>query len=860
MRPLYAGWGRLMQAFVRWLCAGIAPPPPLPSGEAVPENGAHVYVTRGDSTFLALAFLESLFRQNVRDVYFLGGIRLWWYRPWRPIWRAVRGTLAPSRRPVAEPGTVAEVLESIHARYGRRGYELASHVAAGRSVAVVLPVARGRGLLADWTDYVQMLLTLQASLSHPIVLWPHILATREQSGRSGRGVLDWLLGDHRRPGWLRHWTMLLVLRHGSVMRAEPVVLPAWRDDHASAEVASSARKLRGQLHQCMDEAQRVVAGPSLGNYEQMEREVLADAELRAGIAQLAQKTGQSELLLEAQAARKLRRMAANYDVRAIRAMEHVLYWLFHRIYDGIVIDEAGLAKVIEASRRAPVVFCPSHKSHIDYLVLSFIMWTHGIAPPHVAAGANLDFFPVGTLFRRCGAFFLRRSFRDDPAYGALMRAYLAFLVRAGTSIEFFLEGTRSRSGKLLPPKFGLLRMLLDAYCHGARDDIVFVPVSIDYERILEAQSFRRELRGASKQAETFRGLLASTGLLGSRYGRLHVQFGEPMSLATWALGRPLQAEVERREQVEKLGYEILHRVGTICSVTPTNVVATVLLGHVGRGIAQGTLIARGLAILEFLESVSARLVESLVRPQTRIEAILEATQKLVDERVVVFEFAGQSDQERIYSVVDEARATLDYHKNAIMNHFGAAAIVCRALLVAGRSEVATHAETMKHAQFLSHLFKREFIYRVDREFSVHFDETVGELSLFDLIEVGADGQLRVREEQTVAHLSGLLTNYIEGYRIAIEAALDLRAMELTPHDFVARALERARRAYLEGASSRPEAASRTLMETALSWLLGQGLLVCRAHEKPSILRFGAAGHLRLTQVMQQLEPFARPLL
>lgn len=874
MKSIYDSWGRLFRACVRFLCASIhLPPATEDASQAVPAVGPQVFVTRGDSTWLALAFLDTLARQGVHDIYFLGGVRLWWYRPWAPVWQACKRLLRKPKLSDRGPASdiaanvaIQAVLAAIGARFGRRAEALAEHVAAGRKVAVVLPVARGRGgPIADWTDYMCALLSLQTALAQPIVVWPHLLVTREQSGKLGTGVLDWLLGDSRKPGWLRHWTMLLVLRHGSMRRSEPLDLRAYAEAQGSTDLPAQARALRRELHHRMDEEQRVVAGPALSDFEEMARQVLQAPSLRAAIAQQAQSDNQPEVLLEVQTARRLRRLTANYDVRVIRMMEHLLFYLFHRIYDGIVIDEPGLAKVIEASRRAPVVFCPSHKSHVDYLVLSFVLWTHGIAPPHVAAGANLNFFPIGALFRRCGAFFLQRSFRDDPVYAALMRNYLAYLVRAGTSIEFFLEGTRSRSGKLLPPKFGMLRMLVDAWRDGAREDLLFVPVSIDYDRIMEAGAYRLELKGASKRAETFRGLLGSSGLLGRRYGRLHVQFGEPISMQNWTQGRSLDDENKRRQQTERLGFRILHDVAMVCSVTPTNVVCTALLGHVGRGMAQGTLISRSLAILDFLQAVSARLVGPLAIEEARISAVLDAVQKLVDENMVSFESAGASDQERIYFVTEEARLSLDYHKNAIMNYFASAAVISRALLrrKAGRNtdpnqpadDSRIYERTHADAQFLSHLFKREFIFRVDGDLTRSFDETLGAMGLFGLLRIDASGAIYIEEPETIAHLAALLDNYLQAYRIAAEAALDLRAMELTQKDFVARAIERARRAYLEGVISRPETASRTLMETALSWLMERGILTQSDGRKTGILRIGDTGAQQLRGIIDGITPY-----
>ncbi|RYF07583.1 MAG: glycerol-3-phosphate acyltransferase, partial [Oxalobacteraceae bacterium] len=431
----------------------------------------------------------------------------------------------------------------------------------------------------------------------------------------------------------------------------------------------------------------------------------------------------------------MRHIAARYDVRVIKTMEWVLHGIFNRIYDGIAVDERGLQAAIEASRRAPVVFCPSHRSHIDYLVMSFVLWTHGIAPPHIAAGANLAFFPLGTIFRGCGAFFLRRTFRNEPIYTAVFRAYIAHLLGAGTSIEFFLEGTRSRTGKLLLPRYGLLSMVVDAWRRGARDDLVFVPVSIDYERIIEAQSYERELRGADKRAEDITGLLATTRVLRSRYGRVQLQFGAPISLKALAADKGLpqspapQHDALWRAEIARLGFSILHRVATVASVTPTSVVCTALLSHPGRGMAQGTLIERVDGIVNFLLGAGARLSQSVAHEEMRVSAVLEAVQKLVDEGVVSVERAGRSDMEPIYRVADESRVNLDYHKNAVMNYFAPAALVARAMQRRGMAHTVPYKDLHQDTQFLSRLLKKEFLYRVDADFDTYFADELGCLAV-----------------------------------------------------------------------------------------------------------------------------------
>src|SRR5262249_45677326 len=215
----------------------------------------------------------------------------------------------------------------------------------------------------------------------------------------------------------------------------------------------------------------------------------------------------------------LREIAADPKPWMFRLGRPILSWVFRRIFDGIEVDREGLAKVRDAARKGPLIIVPSHKSHVDYLVLSYVFLENDLVPPHIAAGANLAFWPLGFFFRRGGAFFLRRTFRGDRLYGAVFRAYVRKLLRERFNIEFFIEGGRSRTGKLLAPKLGLLGMVVEAAldddgAHARKAQVV--PISIGYEKVIEEKSYAKELAGGKKKKEDVKGLLKATRVLGAR--------------------------------------------------------------------------------------------------------------------------------------------------------------------------------------------------------------------------------------------------------------------------------------------------------------------------------------------------------
>ena len=185
----------------------------------------------------------------------------------------------------------------------------------------------------------------------------------------------------------------------------------------------------------------------------------------------------------------LKEMQATPDTATIKGLEVLLDRVFHRIYAGIEVDMQGLARLRELSKEGSLVLLPSHKSHVDYLVLSFIFNQHNLQMPMIAAGDNLSFFPLGPILRRAGGFFIRRSFRGDKLYSVVVEAYVRRLLRDGYTLELFLEGGRSRTGKLLEPKFGMLAMMVDAALSLPNREVFFVPISIGYERIIETSGY-----------------------------------------------------------------------------------------------------------------------------------------------------------------------------------------------------------------------------------------------------------------------------------------------------------------------------------------------------------------------------------
>ena len=245
------------------------------------------------------------------------------------------------------------------------------------------------------------------------------------------------------------------------------------------------------------------------------------------------------------ARKSLNVIMANYQPNALRVMCQAHVYLFKRIYEKIVVNEAQLDRIrkLQLARKGPIIFCPTHRSYVDFLILSVVLLFYKIDVPHICAGEDLMHITgVSAFLRMCGAFFMRRTFRGDPMYKAIFTEYVTQLVKDATVMEFFVEGTRSRTNKMLSPKFGILKIMCDAFFDRKVEEITFVPVNINYTRTLEDLSFPGELTGAPKVKENLGRIVGAIETLSINYGSLYLDFHDPIHLT-----EDLSAVVKKRE-------------------------------------------------------------------------------------------------------------------------------------------------------------------------------------------------------------------------------------------------------------------------------------------------------------------------
>jgi len=328
-----------------------------------------------------------------------------------------------------------------------------------------------------------------------------------------------------------------------------------------------------------------VIGPDLSHRRNLVKGLVHAPAVREAIRDEAEREKISLEKAEAKALRYGNEIASDYAYTAVRFLEVVLSWFWNKIYDGIRVNH--LEPLQEAVRGHEVVYVPCHRSHIDYLLLSYLLFRNGLTPPHIAAGINLNMPVVGGLLRRGGAFFMRRSFKGNPLYTAVFNEYLHTLFTRGFPVEYFVEGGRSRTGRMLQPKTGMLALTLRSYLRSSRLPVLFVPVYIGYERVLEGRTYLGELRGAAKKKESILDIFKVIGALKQRFGQVWVNFGEPLKLGEFleqeqpgwrqqsyaADARPAWLN----DTTNRLAERIAQRLNEAAAINPVNLVALAML-------------------------------------------------------------------------------------------------------------------------------------------------------------------------------------------------------------------------------------------------------------------------------------------
>ncbi|MBQ61341.1 MAG: glycerol-3-phosphate 1-O-acyltransferase [Gammaproteobacteria bacterium] len=498
--------------------------------------------------------------------------------------------------------------------------------------------------------------------------------------------------------------LLAILFHRShilVQFSKPLRIRAITESDSSNEI--QVRKLLRVLRVHFSTQRQAIIGPDLSHRRTLIDSMMRIRDIRLAIESEASEKGITIEQAEKRALAYANEIASHLSYRAIRFFYMLLSWLWNHLYDGIDLNNIGWVKQFAPTHE--IVYIPCHRSHIDYLLLSYVLYENGLMQPHIAAGKNLNMPIIGPLLRRCGAFYMRRTFHGDPLYKAVFDEYIHQIFTRGYSMEYFIEGGRSRTGRTLNPRTGMLSMTLRSFQKNASRPICLMPVYFGYERVLESYTYMSELAGKDKKAESVFDIFKVFGSFKYSFGKVTVNFGEPLLLAEF-LDQELPNWQQTQEKADisntclTLATELATRINSATAVKVVGIVATALLSTPRQTIEERHLLNQ----IELLTDMARSLEYSDAYTVTN-----ESPQEMLDKAITI---AGIDKNEHPFGVTISASNRLSilltYYRNNISHLFALPSLIARYIKT---EENTTLAEVRSFCEKLYPFLASEYFLR-----------------------------------------------------------------------------------------------------------------------------------------------------
>jgi len=676
-------------------------------------------------------------------------------------------------------------------------------------------------------DNLHFLLETQKGMERPIYIVPQLVLYKKTPEKDYSNLFDIFFGFKEKPGFIRK--IGLFFRHNRqafIDFGRPLNLKAYIEGQSDTRpMEEMAVEIRHMLIDSIDRQKRVILGPVMKSRQQFKEKVLKDAGIIRTIEHAASGNIKQLKQLRKKAGEYFDEIAADYNIAYVQFFEMALTWFWKKIFKGIDIDIAELALLREWARKGPLVYVPSHKSHIDYLVLNYVLFQHHMHIPRVAAGKNMAFWPMGHVFRKSGAFFIRRTFKGPQLYPAVFTRYIKALLEEGHPLEFFIEGGRSRSGKLTLPKIGFLSILLHAYKEGYCDDLVFVPASISYDRILEEKSHLKELWGGEKKKESLVQILKARHFLKTRYGKAYIRFGHPISLKEYLTQ---EGYVEGKTH-RHLAFHIIQSINKVTLVTPLAVIASAILTKHRRGFSLPELTATAELLLGFLERYHILTATTL----KNFEKTRDETLSLLISRKVVNVLQEVDEEETFYYVDEDKKGELEYYKNSIIHYFISHAFVAVSMLT-GTEEVTSREEITADYSLLKNILKNEFVYDEEKDIQEKVDGITSYfLDSAFITRTNANGGYRLTRlgYDKLPIFAALAKTFLESYWIATRSFIHLKTKHPKSSELLKNMNNRGVRFHKMGLIDHIEAVSQVNFKNAIDFIRKNILLSHEKHEE-----------------------------
>lgn len=563
-------------------------------------------------------------------------------------------------------------------------------------------------------DPISLLLEVQGKIAAPISIVPLFILYDRRHKRQIRPFWETLLGDSDRPGPIGR--ILIAIRKWTVpelMVGEPVNLIGEFEEFGSdVEWDDLPFTLRTKLIERINSRIRINRGAEKLSRTEIKELVLQDKNVQEAVSVEAVSKNEREEKIRKKAEAYVDEIAADQRIQMYHFLYYVLKLLFKTLFDRVDYHESDFAKLKKYNEKGSLIFVSSHKSHFDYLFLGFLSFIHQMTIPCMAAGKNLAFWPLRPILRSGGAFFLRRSLKGLELYTRVFAAYVKVLVREKTNLNFYIEGGRSRTGKLLAPKLGLLSFLLDVAFEGEFDDLTFVPCYVGYDQIPEEKSYLSELAGHEKEKESFRSLLSSRKIFGKRYGTVYLRFHEPISFREFCEQRvgfrplPELTMPERRELTHDFAYYIMSSMIEASAVNAIELSSAAVICEGSNEFSHDQLVESAARLAYLLESRGVQVTDSC----RDVNVALDESLGLFMKRKFLIFSPETGLKDRMYAINPERLANIEFYKNTLVNSLWPCAITATVIIAANtKGSDITPDSMVDDFSFLESLLSLEFI-------------------------------------------------------------------------------------------------------------------------------------------------------
>jgi glycerol-3-phosphate O-acyltransferase len=533
-----------------------------------------------------------------------------------------------------------------------------------------------------------------------------------------------IIGNPRKP---RLYAKHLIAKHHpdrlQVLVGEPatsaVLRAIWSETNSEEHRRDSdfARFVVRRATLALERAASQLLGPQYKMPRLVREEIRTSSRFRQGLARLAEAEGIPMAKANTLAETALKELASGFTPLGIDLNLIMGRFLYKQGYEEqLDYDMAQVEKVRAALANTPGIVLPSHRSNMDVGVMSVALHDLGLPRTNTLGGMNMSFWPLGYIMRRSGVIFIRRDIKSDPVYRWVLKEYLGYVVEKRFSLQWYIEGTRSRTGKSLPPKLGLLKYVVDAYREGRCENIALIPASTTYDQLNEVKEYAGEAMGQVKKAENLGWFFKFFRSVKGRFGQIHVRFGDPVLLSDH-LGTPQEAAALSNEEyhltLQKMAFEVSWRINKVAPVTAVSLITMTALSAYNQALTFAQLRKALNDFVHFTQRHAVPTTKS-ARQLLTAEGVRAELRALIHQGVI---HAEEDGPEPVYTIHRDQHVAASFYRNSIVHHFLDAAIAEVALVAACKGDCDTPLETFWATAFqLRDVLKFDFFFLEKNQF------------------------------------------------------------------------------------------------------------------------------------------------